>query len=70
MNHLYYLEDIVFVTFFTVGTKQKQVDGGRAVVEYQTGRQQYLESATNLWLIDQLIFDATVPPTTFNQKLL
>lgn len=44
MNHLYYLEDIVFVTFFTVGTKQKQVDGGRAVVEYQTGRQQYLES--------------------------
>lgn len=40
MNHLYYLEDIVFVTFFTVGTKQKQ-DGGRAVVEYQTGRQQY-----------------------------
>lgn len=44
MNHLYYLEDIVFVTFFTVGTEQKQVDGGRAVVEYQTGRQQYLES--------------------------
>lgn len=44
MNHLYYLEDIVFVTFFTVGTKQKQVDGGRAIVEYQTGRQQYLES--------------------------
>lgn len=44
MNHLYYLEDIVFVTFFTVGTKQKQVDGGRAVLEYQTGRQQYLES--------------------------
>lgn len=44
MNHLYYLEDIVFVTFFTVDTKQKQVDGGRAVVEYQTGRQQYLES--------------------------
>lgn len=44
MNHLYYLEDIVFVTFFTVCTKQKQVDGGRAVVEYQTGRQQYLES--------------------------
>lgn len=44
MNHLYYLEDIVFVTFLTVGTKQKQVDGGRAVVEYQTGRQQYLES--------------------------
>lgn len=44
MNHLYYLEDIVFVTFFTVGTKQKQVDGGRAVVEYQTGRQQYLKS--------------------------
>lgn len=44
MNHLYYLEDIVFVTFFTEGTKQKQVDGGRAVVEYQTGRQQYLES--------------------------
>lgn len=44
MNHLYYLEDIVYVTFFTVGTKQKQVDGGRAVVEYQTGRQQYLES--------------------------
>lgn len=24
MNHLYYLEDIVFVKFFTTGTKQKQ----------------------------------------------
>lgn len=57
MNHLYYLEDIVFVTFFTVGTKQKQVDGGRAVVEYQTGRQQYLESRScNMQPIyDQLI---------------
>lgn len=41
MDHLYYLEDIVFVKFFTTGTKQKQVHGGRAVVEYHTGRQRY-----------------------------
>lgn len=44
MNHLYYLEDIVFVTFFTTGTKQKQVHGGRAVVEYHTRRQQNSEN--------------------------
>lgn len=29
------------VKFFTTGTKQKQVHGGRAVVEYHTGRQRY-----------------------------
>lgn len=57
MNHLYYLEDIVFVKFFTTGTKQKQVHGGRAVVEYHTGRQRYWENwSSNMHSIyDELI---------------